>query len=212
MQESRQHVLLLARRAQALEERMLRRMPHHPVRPGNEELGRYRPELLDQILDKAWPLHRLDSTVRAILRDFKGRAAVVSSFGAESAVLLGLAAIALPIVGTIKALDGNYYRYPVVGVELGRHQQDRGRDHEPADELDDLVEVLRALRDEHEYQQLMEIAGVDYPSREERFEVAYHIGYMGSVMQRLGLSRQKARPSHPKKDPAAEAAFKKRAA
>ena len=45
---------------------------------------------------------------------------------------------------------------------------------------------------------------------ETRFDVAYHIGYMGSVMQRLGLSRQKARPNHPKKDPAAEAAFKKR--
>jgi len=30
--------------------------------------------------------------------------------------LLGLAAIALPIVGAIKALDGVYYRYPVVGV------------------------------------------------------------------------------------------------
>lgn len=46
---------------------------------------------------------------------------------------------------------------------------------------------------------------------EERFDVAYHIGYMGSVMRRINLSRQKARPSHPKKDPAAEAAFKKRA-
>jgi uncharacterized Tic20 family protein len=31
-------------------------------------------------------------------------------------VLLGLAAIALPIVGAIRALDGVYYRYPVVGV------------------------------------------------------------------------------------------------
>ena len=31
-------------------------------------------------------------------------------------VLLGLAAIALPIVGAIKAFDGSYYRYPVVGV------------------------------------------------------------------------------------------------
>jgi uncharacterized Tic20 family protein len=29
---------------------------------------------------------------------------------------LGLAAVALPIVGAIKALDGRYYRYPVVGV------------------------------------------------------------------------------------------------
>ncbi|GAA4719920.1 NADH-quinone oxidoreductase subunit C [Sphingomonas lutea] len=38
---------------------------------------------------------------------------------------------------------------------------------------DNLVEVLRTLRDEHEYQQLMEIAGVDYPDRPERFEVVY---------------------------------------
>ena len=37
----------------------------------------------------------------------------------------------------------------------------------------DLVEVLRSLRDDHDYQQLMEIAGVDHPSRPERFEVVY---------------------------------------
>jgi NADH-quinone oxidoreductase subunit C len=37
----------------------------------------------------------------------------------------------------------------------------------------DLVEVLRTLRDNHEYQQLMEIAGVDFPDRPERFEVVY---------------------------------------
>ncbi len=33
--------------------------------------------------------------------------------------------------------------------------------------------VLEALRDEHDYQQLMEIAGVDFPDRAERFEVVY---------------------------------------
>ncbi len=38
---------------------------------------------------------------------------------------------------------------------------------------DRIVEVLRALRDEHEFQQLMDMAGVDYPSRPERFEVVY---------------------------------------
>ena len=32
-----------------------------------------------------------------------------------------------------------------------------------------------ALRDNLEYQQLMEIAGVDYPDRAERFEVVYHL-------------------------------------
>jgi NADH-quinone oxidoreductase subunit C len=38
-----------------------------------------------------------------------------------------------------------------------------------------IAEVCRTLRDRFEYQQLMEIAGVDYPQREERFEVVYHL-------------------------------------
>jgi NADH-quinone oxidoreductase subunit C len=38
---------------------------------------------------------------------------------------------------------------------------------------DDLVEAMRILRDTLAYQQLMEIAGVDYPDRPERFEVVY---------------------------------------
>jgi NADH-quinone oxidoreductase subunit C len=40
-----------------------------------------------------------------------------------------------------------------------------------------VVDVCRALRDAPglEYQQLMEIAGVDYPDRPERFEVNYHL-------------------------------------
>lgn len=38
---------------------------------------------------------------------------------------------------------------------------------------DQIENALRVLRDQHEYQQLMEIAGVDYPSRAERFEVVY---------------------------------------
>ena len=38
----------------------------------------------------------------------------------------------------------------------------------------DAVEsALKLLRDDHAYQQLMEIAGVDYPERDERFEVVY---------------------------------------
>ncbi|TCD05303.1 NADH-quinone oxidoreductase subunit C [Erythrobacteraceae bacterium CFH 75059] len=36
-----------------------------------------------------------------------------------------------------------------------------------------IADVLRVLRDRHEFQQLMEIAGVDFPSRRERFEVVY---------------------------------------
>jgi NADH-quinone oxidoreductase subunit C len=40
-------------------------------------------------------------------------------------------------------------------------------------EREAVEDALRTLRDEHGYQQLMEIAGVDYPEREERFEVVY---------------------------------------
>jgi NADH-quinone oxidoreductase subunit C len=40
---------------------------------------------------------------------------------------------------------------------------------------DSIVDVCRTLRDRFDYQQLMEIAGVDYPQREERFEVVYHL-------------------------------------
>ena len=38
---------------------------------------------------------------------------------------------------------------------------------------DQIENVRRTLRDEHDYQQLMEIAGADYPDRPERFEVVY---------------------------------------
>lgn len=40
-------------------------------------------------------------------------------------------------------------------------------------ERERIEDALRLLRDEHEYQQLMEIAGVDYPQRDERFDVVY---------------------------------------
>lgn len=38
---------------------------------------------------------------------------------------------------------------------------------------DRVEDALRLLRDDHEYQQLMDIAGVDYPQRAERFDVCY---------------------------------------
>jgi len=40
-------------------------------------------------------------------------------------------------------------------------------------EREAIEDALRTLRDQHGYQQLMEIAGVDYPERDERFEVVY---------------------------------------
>jgi len=42
-------------------------------------------------------------------------------------------------------------------------------------EREKLADVLTILRDQFAYQQLMEIAGVDYPDRAERFEVCYHL-------------------------------------
>jgi NADH-quinone oxidoreductase subunit C len=38
---------------------------------------------------------------------------------------------------------------------------------------DAIASTLQTLRDEHQFQQLMEIAGADYPDRAERFEVVY---------------------------------------
>jgi transposase len=42
-----------------------------------------------------------------------------------------------------------------------------------------------------------------------RFGKSLHPASMSRVVRRLGFSRQKARPSHPQKDPAAQEAFKR---
>ena len=42
-----------------------------------------------------------------------------------------------------------------------------------------------------------------------RWAVSYHAAHMSKLMRKLGLSRQKARPSHPKADPAAREAWSK---
>ena len=44
---------------------------------------------------------------------------------------------------------------------------------------------------------------------ETRWGVHYHEGHLSKLVRKLGLSRQKARPSHPKADPAAREAFAK---
>lgn len=42
----------------------------------------------------------------------------------------------------------------------------------------------------------------------KRFGVTYHPGHMSLIVRKLGFSRQKPRPFNPKKDEAAQAAFK----
>ncbi len=42
-------------------------------------------------------------------------------------------------------------------------------------QLPRIAEALRVLRDQHDFQQLMDVCGVDYPDRERRFDVVYHL-------------------------------------
>jgi NADH-quinone oxidoreductase subunit C len=63
---------------------------------------------------------------------------------------------------------------------------------------DSIVEVCTILRDRFEYQQLMEIAGVDYPQRPERFEVVYHLLSLTRnhrIRVRVSTDEDKAVPS-----------------
>ncbi len=62
---------------------------------------------------------------------------------------------------------------------------------------DEIVNVLKILRDTSglEYQQLMEIAGVDYPDRAERFEVVYQLLSLTKNRRlRVKLSTDEATP------------------
>jgi NADH-quinone oxidoreductase subunit C len=52
-----------------------------------------------------------------------------------------------------------------------------------------IVEVLTWLRDTYEFQQLVDLAGADYPERERRFDVVYHLLSM-TKNQRLRLRVQ----------------------
>ncbi|EAQ30289.1 NADH dehydrogenase subunit C [Erythrobacter sp. NAP1] len=59
-----------------------------------------------------------------------------------------------------------------VSVWLDRAEEQHGEIILTA-KRESIAEVLRILRDDHAYQQMMEIAGADYPDRDERFEVVY---------------------------------------
>tara|TARA_R110000782_G_scaffold78293_3_gene155858 strand:- start:46745 stop:47695 length:951 start_codon:yes stop_codon:yes gene_type:complete len=72
---------------------------------------------------------------------------------------------------------------------------------EAADEMtlvvtrDSIVRVMTKLRDNAHYQQLMEIAGVDYLERPERFEVVYHLlSVTRNHRVRVKLSTDEATP------------------
>jgi NADH-quinone oxidoreductase subunit C len=65
-------------------------------------------------------------------------------------------------------------------------------------ERERIVEVLTALRDRFEFQQLLDVCGVDYPDREERFEVVYHLLSLTKnhrIRVRVSTDDEKAVPS-----------------
>ena len=90
---------------------------------------------------------------------------------------------------------------------------DRPRDGRPpkldAEEKAELIRIVLAGPDP-------EASGISAFTREDiarickkRFGKTLHVTSIGRILRELDLSRQKARPSHPEKDPAAQAAFKK---
>jgi len=62
-------------------------------------------------------------------------------------------------------------------------------------ERERIVEVLTALRDRFGFQQLLDICGVDYPDRAERFEVVYHLlSLTRNVRVRVKVSTDEVQP------------------
>jgi NADH-quinone oxidoreductase subunit C len=58
-----------------------------------------------------------------------------------------------------------------------------------------IVEVLTALRDRFGFQQLLDVCGVDFPDRAERFEVVYHLlSLTRNARLRVKLTTDEAQP------------------
>lgn len=63
-------------------------------------------------------------------------------------------------------------------------------------ERDNIVPVLTALRDRFGFQQLVDLCGVDYPDRAERFEVVYHLlSLTRNVRIRVKVSTDEHKPA-----------------
>jgi NADH-quinone oxidoreductase subunit C len=58
-----------------------------------------------------------------------------------------------------------------------------------------IVETLKQLRDSEAFQQLVDLAGVDYPEREHRFDVVYHLlSYTKNVRCRVSVETDEDTP------------------
>ena len=81
-----------------------------------------------------------------------GHSAPIMSSNDDVAEALGKA-LGAAVLGTVEA-------YGEISITVDRKK---------------LPNVMEKLRSDHDYQQLVEIAGVDYPDRAERFEICYHL-------------------------------------
>ncbi|MBX9575911.1 MAG: NADH-quinone oxidoreductase subunit C [Caulobacteraceae bacterium] len=62
-------------------------------------------------------------------------------------------------------------------------------------EREKIVEVLTDLRDRFGFQQLLDVCGADYPDRQERFEVVYHLLSMTrNVRVRVKVATDEVQP------------------
>ena len=122
---------------------------------------------------------------------------------------MGLAQAATAVGMERQALGDALKRYNEEGIDglVDRAKPGRRRKLDAAQEAE-LAEIVLAGPDPEadgiSAYTLEDIARI----AQERFAVSYHPWSMSRVLKRIGFSRQKARPHHPKKDAAAQAAFR----
>ena len=141
-------------------------------------------------------------------REARGRSAARAYAIANAFEGMARAAAARLVGMDRQALRDAVVRYNAEGVE-GLRDRPRGHPRLTADEEAALAAVIIAGPDP-------ERDGVCAWTRadlcrwlERRFAKTYHPSSMTRVLRRMGFSRQKARPSHPRKDAEAQERFKK---
>jgi transposase len=132
------------------------------------------------------------------------------------------------LLALANALDGMSFTSAAIAAGMERQalsEAVKRYNAEGLDGLDDRPRSGRRRRLDPEQEQRLRTIVLDGPDPEkdgisaytlddlarivkERFGVDYGPTGVSAVLHRLGFSRQKARPHHPKKDEAAQAAFK----
>lgn len=156
-------------------------------------------------------LHHTASELRRLARNEGDRRAAMRMLGiAESIEGANRKTAAQRADMSDQALCDAIKRYNAQGIE-GLH--DRPRSGRPGKLSEDQRAQLREIVVKGPD---IEADGLSAFTRDDlvkvsrdKWGVAYDPTSIGRILKRLGLSRQKSRPSNPKKDPAAAEAFKK---